>query len=145
MRRLALPLLAVLLAGCAAKAPDMTSDEGLASIAQGSPEAIDAAVKALPGADPAKAEKLHDALARAMQSAPDRVLGLVGTSTFLAAPNLCVPVLAANDTPQARKNALARSRKAIESVADPKLAGAKEACIAELVQAETAVDRGEEQ
>lgn len=143
--RLAVPLLAMLLAGCTTKQPDMTSDEGLASIAQGSPEAIDAAVKALPRANPARAEKLHDALARAMQSAPERVLALVGTSDLLAAPNLCVPVLAANDTPLARKNALTRSRKAIESVTDPKLAAAKEACIAELVQAETAVDRSEEQ
>ena len=143
--RLAVPLLAMLLAGCTAKQPDMTSEEGLASIAQGSPEAIDAAVKALPGAGPAKAEKLHDALARAMQSAPDRVLALVGTSDVLAPPNLCVPVLAEDDTPQARKNILSRSRKAIESVTDPKLAAAKEACIAELVQAETAVDRGEEE
>lgn len=144
MIRLAVPLLAVLLAGCAAKQPEVTSEQGLEWVAQGSPEAINAAVKALAGSNPADAEKLHDALARAMQVAPERVLALVGARDVLASRNICVPVLSAGESPKQVKEELARSRKAIESVTDPKLARAKEACIAELVQAETAVDRGEE-
>jgi len=137
--------LAVLVAGCAAKQPEVTSKEGLAWIAQGSPEAIAAAVNALPRSNAARAERLHDALAHAMQSAPDRVLPLVGTADTLSARNVCVPMLAEGATPKEQKDDLARSRKAIESVTDPALAKAKEACLAELVQVETAVDRGEEE
>jgi hypothetical protein len=140
----AVPLLALALAACGT-APPATSDEGLERIAKGSPEAIAEAVAALPDADGHAGESLLDALARAMQVAPERVLALVGTSALLAPQNICVPILSAGDPPQVARAELERSRVAIEAVKDPRLAKAREACLAEVAQAQTALDRQEEQ
>ena len=144
-KRLAAGLLALAIAGCGTAQPEVTSDEGLQWVARGSPEALAAAVRALPKADGHAGEALLDALGRAMQVEPARVLALVGTSDLLAPRYICVPSLFGDDAPQRVKAELERSRKAIESVSDPALARPREACLAELAQAQSAIDREEEQ
>lgn len=144
-RKVTCVALALALGGCSVKpAIDVTSDDGLAQVAKGNPDAVEAAGKALTRADAADAEKLRGALVLAMQVAPDKVLALVGRDEALAPQSICVPRVDENETPQGNKAALARSRKAIESVTDPALAKAKEACLAELVQSEAAFDHGPE-
>ncbi len=123
--------------------PDVTTYPGTEQVAKGEPQAISEAVTAL--ADPKRANKdLLHALGRAMQVAPERVLPLVGTTGLLTAQAICLPQ-PWNETPQSWKATIEASRKAIESVSDPALAKPREACLAEVNAAATALDRGEGQ
>lgn len=133
------------LAACGSPAGgNITSDEVLARVAAGNPDAIDAAAAALSKTDAGDHMMLRSALARAMQVAPERVLGLVGTGKGLDAGAICVPFLSEDESPQVLKETVAKSRKAIESVTDPALADARTACLAEVASAEAVLDRGGE-
>jgi hypothetical protein len=137
MTRAALaPMLALLCGLGACGQPDVLTEEGAEWVARGSPEAIAAAVEAAPRADTHPAEALADALARAMQVAPERVLPLVGTNGPLFQPGaICLPQ-GWDDTPQQRSASLARSRASISAVKDSALARQKKACLDEIARAE---------
>ncbi|MBO9713809.1 hypothetical protein [Sphingomonas sp.] len=135
-------LAALALAGCGSSVD--VSDDLLNRTAAGDPQAIETAAKKLPRTDPGEHGQLEDALARAMQVAPAKVLALVGRDKRLSAHAICVPFLAGDEAPRRLKELVARSRAAIESVTDPALARAKTDCLAEVTAAETALERSGE-
>lgn len=146
MTRTALAPMLALFCGLAActQQPDALTGEGTEWIAKGSPEAIAAAVAAGPRADGHAAEELAHALGRAMQVAPERVLSLIGTQDLFTAQAICLPQHW-DGTPRNRRETIEASRKAIEAVNDPALSKQREACLAEINAATTALDREEEQ
>lgn len=145
MTRAALaPILLLCAVAACAQQPDALSEQGAEWVAKGSPEAIAAAVAAAPRADTHPAEALADALGRAMQVAPQRVLPLVGTQRLFSPQAICLPQ-PWTDNPRTRRATIEASRKAIEGVSDPALAKQREACLAEVNAAATALDRGEDQ
>jgi plasmid maintenance system antidote protein VapI len=137
MTRAALVPMLALLCGVAActRHPDVLTEDGAEWVAKGSPEAIAAAVEAAPRADTHPAEALADALARAMQVAPERVLPLVGTrGPLFQAAAICLPQ-GWDDTPQEWAATIERSRAKIAAVTDPALAAQKKACLDEIANA----------
>ncbi|MCW3847800.1 hypothetical protein OF829_11170 [Sphingomonas sp. LB-2] len=144
MRAAALALALIAGGGCS-PARDMPLNAIADEAATGNPEGIVSAVSRLKQSGTRDAETLQDALGRAMQVAPDRVLPLVGTSEALAPRHICLPLLDPMAPPHWAKEQIEASRKAIEGVRDPSLAKPREACLAEVNSAATALDRGEEE
>jgi hypothetical protein len=86
--------------------------------------------------DAGDAEMLGDALGRAMQVAPQRVLPLVNRAPGLDANWICTPFVS-DEMPLARARAIVRkSRWAIESVREPRLAKQRAACLDDIRQYE---------
>jgi hypothetical protein len=108
------------------------SERYLAWVARGSAAAVASARREMARLDAGDAEALGDALGRAMQVAPSRVLPLVNSAPGLSADWICTPFIGEDVSIERASAILRRSRKAIERVNDPRLASARAACLREI-------------
>jgi hypothetical protein len=114
-------------------------------VAQGSPSAVSAAVEAMRTSDAGDAESLTDALGRAMQVAPARVLPLVDSGSEFSADRICVPFLSDDQPVPAVLRSLERSRQSIASVSEVGLARQRAACLRVIARYEKTVRRQRQQ
>ena len=127
--------------GAAARALQPLTNQYLAWVAKGSAAAVASAKKEMRRRDAGDAESLGDALGQAMQIAPARVLPLVDSAPGLDANWICTPLISEDVSLERAKAILRKSRKAIESVRDRRLAKARKACLRDIQESEAALAR----
>ena len=108
---------------------DCENGKGYAVIETGDPRAVAFAVKMLKWSDACVTESLLSSLGTAMQVAPRIVLPYVGTSDLLNADQICLPFISEDEPDSVAHAIVARSRRAIEGVHDPKLEKQRFACL----------------
>jgi len=91
--------------------------------------------------DAGDAESLGDALGRAMQLAPTRVLPLVDTAPGLDANWICTPFIGDDVSISRARAILRKSRKAIEGVRNPRLGKARATCLRDIREGEAELAR----
>jgi hypothetical protein len=102
---------------------------GYESIARGSSRWIRLAEEMLQYSDACYTEGIQSSLGAAMQKAPKNVLPLVDKTSVLAADHICLPFISDEASIKLQLAELARSRKAIQRVHDPKFQTQKESCL----------------
>jgi hypothetical protein len=134
--------------GCAASATGTVakplpplSDAYLAWVAKGSAPAIASAKKEMGRRDAGDAEDLGDALGRAMQAAPRRVLPLVDSGPGFDANWLCAPFIGEDVSLGRARAILRKSRMAVERVHDARLAKARAVCLRNIREGEATLAR----
>jgi hypothetical protein len=115
--------------------PPLT-DRYLAWVAKGSLPAIASAKREMRRRDAGDAEDLGDALGRAMQVAPLRVLPLVNSGPGFEANWLCTPLISEDVSTARAKAILRRSRVSIERVRDRKLSRQRAICLKDIQEGE---------
>ena len=134
-------LIALPTAAMAALPSDMLTATELARAAAGDSAAIAAAREALRTSDAGNTDMLQDALGRAMQVSPERILPLVDTAPELRAQNICLPFLSEDDPKAEIRATILRTRDRLDAVRDPQLAAAKAACMSQVRRNLAALDR----
>ena len=104
--------------------------KGYALVETGDAAAVALAARLMKGADACYAEGVGSSLGVAMSRNPTAVLPLVNSGVGLAAAQICLPFLSAEDPPAKTQAALARTRAALAKVTAPALARQKAACLA---------------
>ncbi|WP_157991459.1 hypothetical protein [Caldimonas tepidiphila] len=113
---------------------------GYRQVAAGGAAWVALAARLLASSDACHREGLQSALGEAMRRAPQRVLPLLGRAPELAVERICLSFIPQELPAAQRLRQLALSRRALERVDDPALAGARGACLDFIGQVEAGAE-----